>query len=222
MNDSKQNKEQFGDTLSGVFEESSSDKKDSTKINAFERTIEQSIVTNSSTNISTNQIDTLNSIDTYLSVDTMEIIEQIVEKTKVLVDSETTTMQMQLNPENLGKIYLNISSKEGSVNAQMMVTNEAVKEALEAQIVMLKENLNQAGVKVDAVEVTIASHEFERNLEQDHSREEQEGNRQEESANRRRNINLSSLDEISGVMSEEETLVAQMMKDNGNSVDLTA
>ena len=131
-------------------------------------------------------------------------------------------MQMQLNPENLGKIYLNISSKEGSVNAQMMVTNEAVKEALEAQIVMLKENLNQVGVKVDAVEVTIASHEFERNLEQDHSREEQEGNRQEESANRRRNINLSSLDEISGVMSEEETLVAQMMKDNGNSVDLTA
>ena len=222
LDDSKQNKEQFGDTLSGVFEESSSDKKDSTKINAFERTIEQSIVTNSSTNISTNQIDTLNSIDTYLSVDTMEIIEQIVEKTKVLVDSETTTMQMQLNPENLGKIYLNISSKEGSVNAQMMVTNEAVKEALEAQIVMLKENLNQAGVKVDAVEVTIASHEFERNLEQDHSREEQEGNRQEESANRRRNINLSSLDEISGVMSEEETLVAQMMKDNGNSVDLTA
>ncbi|MDY3797362.1 MAG: hypothetical protein SOZ81_11770, partial [Agathobacter sp.] len=48
LNDSKQNKEQFGDTLSGVFEESSSDKKESTKINAFERTIEQSIVTNSS------------------------------------------------------------------------------------------------------------------------------------------------------------------------------
>lgn len=222
LNDSKQNEEQFGDTSSDVFEESSSDKKNSTKTNAFERTIEQSIVTNPNTNISTNQIDTLNSIDTYLSVDTMEIIEQIVENTKVLVDTETTTMQMQLNPENLGKIYLNISSKEGSVNAQMMVTNEAVKEALEAQIAMLKENLNQAGVKVDAVEVTIASHEFERNLEQDHSREEQEGNRQEESANRRRNINLSSLDEISGVMSEEETLVAQMMKDNGNSVDLTA
>lgn len=222
LNDSKKNEEQFGDTSSDVFEESSSDKKNSTKTNAFERTIEQSIVTNPNTNISTNQIDTLNSIDTYLSVDTMEIIEQIVENTKVLVDTETTTMQMQLNPENLGKIYLNISSKEGSVNAQMMVTNEAVKEALEAQIAMLKENLNQAGVKVDAVEVTIASHEFERNLEQDHSREEQEGNRQEESANRRRNINLSSLDEISGVMSEEETLVAQMMKDNGNSVDLTA
>ena len=95
LNDSKQNKEQFGDTLSGVFEESSSDKKDSTKINAFERTIEQSIVTNSSTNISTNQIDTLNSIDTYLSVDTMEIIEQIVEKMKALVESEIKMMKMK-------------------------------------------------------------------------------------------------------------------------------
>ena len=222
LNDSKQNEEQYGDTSNDVFEDSSDNKKTSPKTDAFERTIEQSIVTNSNKNVSSNQINSLNSVDTYLSIDTMEIIEQIVEKTKVIVDSETTSMQMQLNPENLGKIYLNISSKEGSVNAQMMVTNEAVKEALEAQIVMLKENLNQAGVKVDAVEVTIASHEFERNLEQDHSREEQEGNRQEESANRRRNINLSSLDEISGVMSEEETLVAQMMKDNGNSVDLTA
>ena len=97
-----------------------------------------------------------------------------------------------------------------------------VKEALEAQIATLRENLNQAGVKVDAIEVTIASHEFERNLEQNQQNPEENKEVQENVANKRRNISLDSLDELSGVMSEEETLVAQMMKDNGNSVDFTA
>ena len=41
-----------------------------------------------------------------------------------------------------------------------------VKEALESQLVLFKQNMNQAGVKVDAVEVTVGSHELERNLEQ--------------------------------------------------------
>lgn len=172
--------------------------------------------------VNTNQVTETPLTDAYISVDTMDIIDQIVQSTKVTIDNEVSTMEMQLNPEKLGKIYLNVTSREGNINAQLAVSNEAVKEALESQIATLKENLNQAGVKVDAVEVTVSSHEFERNLEQNHSREEQEGGRQEENASRRRNINMSSLDELSGVMSEEETLVAQMMIDNGNSVDLTA
>ena len=38
----------------------------------------------------------------------------------------------------------------------------------------------------------------------------------------RRSLNLSELDELSGLMTEEEQLVAQIMRDNGNQVDLTA
>ena len=36
----------------------------------------------------------------------------------------------------------------------------------------LRESLNQSGVKVDAVEVTVASHEFEKNLEQNNKRQQ--------------------------------------------------
>ena len=158
----------------------------------------------------------------YMSADTVQIIEQIVQQMRVTISAETTSMEMQLNPENLGKVYVNISSEEGVVNAQFHATNEVVKEALEAQIATLRENLNQAGVKVDAIEVTIASHEFERNLEQNQQNPEEHKEVQETSANKRRNISIDSLDELSGVMTEEENLVAQMMKDNGNSVDFTA
>ncbi len=164
-----------------------------------------------------------NSEASYLSIDAMDLIEQIAENVRVSIVEGTSSMEMQLNPENLGKVYLQITSDEGVIHARMAASNEAVKTILEAQLADLRQNLNQAGVKVDAIEVTVASHEFEKNLEQNQSGEKKQGERQEEQhLSRRRNLNVSSLDELSGLMTEEETLVAQMMRDNGNSVDLTA
>ena len=159
-------------------------------------------------------------LNSYLGVDTLQIMEQIAEQIKVVVTPDTTSMEMQLNPENLGKIYLHISAEEGVVNAQFVATTEVVKEALEAQMAVLRENLTQAGVKVDAIEVTVASHEFEKNLEQNNRQPEE--HIQEEKTTKRRNLSVDSLDELQGVMTEEESLVAQIMKDNGNSVDFTA
>ena len=158
----------------------------------------------------------------YLPIDTMDLIEQFAENVKVTLAENASSMEMQLNPENLGKVYLQISSEQGSVRAQIAASNEAVKAALEIQVAELRETLEQSGIKVDSIEVTVASHEFERNLEQGQSREFEEGQRQQEQQSQRRNINLSSLDELSSLMTEEEALVAQIMKDNGNSVDLTA
>lgn len=157
-------------------------------------------------------------------VDVNNIMEQISEYTRVLVSEDATSLEMQLNPENLGKIYIHVSEKAGAITAQITATNESVKEALQAQIADLKENLNQQGIKVDAVEVTIESHEFEQNLEQNARREQEkaEQNEQKRSAGGRRNINLNDLDSLSGVMSEEESLVARMMQDNGNQMDVTA
>lgn len=158
----------------------------------------------------------------YSNIDVDDLMQQFVEKTQITVLENKTTMDMQLNPENLGKIYLHISTEEGSVHAQIMTTNEVVKEALEAQLATLRENLNQAGVKVDSVEVSVATHEFEQNLEQHSKQEEEQARLQEENSRTRRNLNLNSLDELAGVLSEEEVLVAQMMRDHGNSVDFTA
>lgn len=158
----------------------------------------------------------------YLSIDTMDLIEQFAENVRVTISEETSSMEMQLNPENLGKVYLQISSEQGTIRAQIAASEEAVKTALETQVAELRETLQQSGIKVDSIEVTVASHEFERNLEQGQQREFEEGQKQQEQQSQRRNINMSSLDELSSLMTEEEALVAQMMKDNGNSVDLTA
>lgn len=117
---------------------------------------------------------------------------------------------------------LRFTSKNGVVSAHIEAQNAVVKEALEAQVAELRQNMNQAGVKVDAVEVTVGNHEFERNLEQNAKQEEQMAEQQEKAAKRTRSINLGELDELTGLMSEEESLVAQMMAEQGNTVDFTA
>lgn len=156
-------------------------------------------------------------------VDVADIIEQIANHVRINLSAEGTSMEMQLNPENLGKIYLNISEKEGVIRAQIAAQNEIVKEALETQMVELRQNLNQQGIKVDAIEVTVASHEFEQNLEGQAKQEEQARQQMEENQKKaRRSLNLNDLDGLAGLMSEEEELVAKMMRDNGNQVDLTA
>lgn len=63
-------------------------------------------------------------------------------------------------------MYINVSQKNSEISARIAVSNEAVKEALQTQMVNLKEALNNSGIRVNEVEITVASHEFERNLEQ--------------------------------------------------------
>lgn len=156
------------------------------------------------------------------SVNTQDVIDQIVESARVILTEDKTSMELQLNPQNLGKLILKVTEQEGAVTAKIMTQNAVVKEALEAQTVELRQNLEQAGVKVDAVEVTVASHEFEKNLEQNAEGEKQQGEQQEKEKGRTRRLNLNDLSELSGVISEEETLAAKMMAEQGNSVDYTA
>ncbi len=155
-------------------------------------------------------------------VDVEDILRQVSQMTRVFVNQAESSVEMQLNPANLGKIYLQVVSREGMITAQIAAQNEAVKEALESQVAVLKENMNQQGLKVEAIEVTIASHEFERNLEENQQNAAREQQEEQAAKTSRRNLNLNSLDEMEGVMSEEETLAAKMMSEQGNSMDVTA
>lgn len=156
-------------------------------------------------------------------INPQELIEQLVEKTKASFTNQETSIEMILNPEELGKLMLKVAEdKSGHMTASITVQNEDVKEALVQQMTLLRDNLNEQGVKIEAIEVTVSAHEFEENLENQFSGDEKQGEEAEKQANVRRNINLNDLDSLSGIMSEEEMLVAQMMADQGNTVNLTA
>ena len=57
---------------------------------------------------------------------TLDVIRQVSEFTRVMYQGDTTSMEMQLNPENLGKIYVQVTAKEGVVTAHLAVQNEIV------------------------------------------------------------------------------------------------
>lgn len=160
---------------------------------------------------------------TYLEVE--RLMDQMEGLARAFASAEGTTLEMQLNPESLGRLFLTVTEKQGAVTAQIAASNEQVKEALQTQMVELKATLEAQGLKVEAVEVTVATHEFEQNLDGNASANgqmQQEQAERQAAENGRRNLNLNNLDELSGLMSEEEALVAQMMRDNGGTVDYTA
>ncbi|MEG1595379.1 MAG: flagellar hook-length control protein FliK [Lachnospiraceae bacterium] len=155
------------------------------------------------------------------SMDIRTVIDLIAEHARTQNAGTVSSFEMQLNPVNLGKMFVQIASNAGEITAKIITQNEIAKEAIESQVTQLKENLSQQGVKVTAVEVTIASHEFERSLTGD--RDKQPTGQQKEQNKHRRNLNLNqmTLDDMSGLMSEEE-LAANIMLEQGNSIDITA
>ncbi len=148
------------------------------------------------------------------------IVRQIVQQVKVQVKPDTVSMELQLNPENLGKVNLHVSSKEGAVTAQLFVQNETVKQAIEGQIMVLREAMQQQGIKVEAVEVTVETGDSSRNLEQ-HEEDSKENAREQARKVSRKNINLlNGLEEVD--LEEEEILRTHIMRQSGNSLDMNA
>lgn len=154
------------------------------------------------------------------TVDPQSILEQIGEYVKISSKDTLSEMEMQLHPESLGNLHLNVSVKEGVVTAHFTAQNEAVKQALETQVVQLKERLEGQGIKVEAIEVTIASHEFERNLHN----QNKEKNTEAVKKTGRRKINLNELSdqEDSPNESEADKIQKDIMVKNGNTVDYMA
>ncbi len=166
----------------------------------------------------------------YVSENTYNIIRQLADTVKILRTEQLTQMEMQLHPASLGTVNVSLTTKGGVLTAEFITQNEAVKAAIEAQAVQLRENLEQQGIKVEAVEVSVASHQMEKNLDQ--NGQEQRSAEQQETQRvqglRRRSINFNSFEngeELAGEYdgADDATRIAmEMMSMNGASMDLLA
>ncbi len=159
-------------------------------------------------------------------VDTEDIINQIADYVKIHQSESLSEMEISLNPESLGHIRLQVASREGVITAAITTENEAVRQALMVQAMTLKEELNEQGLKVDAVEVTVASHEFERDMSGGGEEAQNLFERQVQKQLRRR-IVVDSLEQAEEMLADEdlsdaERLQIDMMAKSGNSVDFTA
>ncbi|MBD5519706.1 MAG: hypothetical protein HDR03_00470 [Lachnospiraceae bacterium] len=155
-------------------------------------------------------------------VSTQDIMDQIMESMKINLKGDVQELELQLHPASLGNVHVQIAAKDGMVTAQFIAQNETVKAAIESQLIQLKEQFEEQGIKVDEVEVAVGNYKF------DHSfagnEENQQGDAAQNGKKSRRNINLSELDleDLPEDMDDSERIAAEMMAQSGNMVDYTA
>lgn len=149
----------------------------------------------------------------------IDIVNQVVERIRLTLGNDSTTMEMQLNPESLGKVYLSVAAKDGVMTASFMVQSEEAKAALESQMITLRENLEQKELKVEAVEVTVADFDFTQSGQADteNQKEFSKGNGKQFMYDSEEGEDSEQAAKI-----EAEAVRRQVMLDNGSSVDLTA
>lgn len=169
-------------------------------------------------------------VEKFTSESTENIMRQLADMVKIVKNENLTEMELQLHPASLGTVNVSLTTKGGVVTAQFTTQNEAVKAAIEAQATQLQANLEEQGVKIEAIEVSVASHEMERNLDKEGSGQQQSEEQKAErvQGTRRRSINLRTLgedgeleQELSGA--DDATRIAmEIMAANGNTMDLRA
>lgn len=88
-------------------------------------------------------------------IDAKDLIQQIVQKTEVMSKSDGTEMKIQLKPDFLGKMTIQIAVDDGKVVAKIITSNEHVKNMLAANLDTLRQSLEANGMKVEKAEVNV-------------------------------------------------------------------
>ncbi|WP_029232088.1 flagellar hook-length control protein FliK [Butyrivibrio sp. VCB2006] len=152
------------------------------------------------------------------------IIRQIADRITITSAAEEHSIEMQLHPASLGNVNILLTSSKEGIVAKFTAQNEIVKEAVETQMMTLQQKFNEQGIKVTSIEVTIASHAFEQNLQQGDDNNNAFNQQQAKKGRTLRRINLAEIDEDgeAEAMNDADRIAAQMMAANGNSVDFSA
>ncbi len=212
------------DNSSDMFEKGDGQKSTADQVNVNTLT-----AGNTQTTAETEITDFVSTIQKYTDINTDDLISQIVDKAKQTLSSRVSSLEMELHPQSLGKIFLQVTEKTGDVTAHLYAQNEAVKHALENRLADLTEDLNRQGVRVNEVTISVEPHAFDENLEKNMSN--QFGNNPnsgtqsgtfEGEASSRGSRSRSTIDLRNGALSDDmtsdEALEASIMQDNGNTV----
>lgn len=87
--------------------------------------------------------------------DAKEIINQVIEKAKVILTPDKSEMIMDLKPDSLGKISLKVATENGMIMAKFVAENQQVKQVLESNMQLLKDSLEKQGMNVQGFSVSV-------------------------------------------------------------------
>lgn len=105
-----------------------------------------------------------------------KVMSQIVEKASILQFPNSTQTKISLNPKELGNVDIKLTMHESSVTASILVENHAVKQVVEANLAQLKHALQQQGITVDEMQVTVDQQNKDNSQNPNHPQQEAAAN----------------------------------------------
>lgn len=206
--------DKINDLIKNVQTESKDDKEPENNFETMQMKSETYVENTSSESFDTNQVS--------YTPNAQEIYDQIGEYIKTLNTESLKEVELQLQPETLGTVQIKVSQREGVMTAEMFTSNDTARAALESQLIQLKEDFENAGLKVETIEVKVSTNAFNENAEEDSRNEANE--EAERLSNQTRRINISDLGDLEEIdeMEDDEKIATEMMTANGNSLDYKA
>ena len=118
-----------------------------------------------------------------------DILNQIGSKFEQLKDGATTKITMTLRPNELGRVTIELLSNANGISTNIIAQNSQVKELLDKNIDILKQQLAQHGLNVQNVQVKTVEQNSQAGLNNGYNERQnsQEGQGQEQSQNNKEN-----------------------------------
>ncbi len=83
------------------------------------------------------------------------VLDQIAKKMSAVGHKNGDEISIQLTPEHLGKVRVSLEMRDGSMAARISVESEDVKKQVEAGLSSLRDSLENQGIKLQGLEVSV-------------------------------------------------------------------
>lgn len=101
----------------------------------------------------------------------LESFRELVKDAKMLLNDESTEMQMKLSPKELGTVDIKVSvSEEGKLAAIIVTSNQEAKTLIDNNIQDLKQNFIEQGLDIQSFQVSVRDRGSENSDRSNHSK----------------------------------------------------
>lgn len=85
-----------------------------------------------------------------------EVVRQVVTRIETMAHQpRTDSVTLQLEPEHLGKLRVTISVSDGTIHTHIVADNQAVRQMLESNSALLQHALQERGLQLGALQVSV-------------------------------------------------------------------
>lgn len=84
-----------------------------------------------------------------------DLFKQIIENSMAFNNQDSSEIRIHLKPDSLGKLTISLIMEEGKMTARFVAENQAVKETIESNFSELRDALNQKGLNIQNLSVSV-------------------------------------------------------------------